>query len=150
MRRSLFAQLSWLLLITGCFMQVARSYPLPNVNRPRHVKKIYIEPTSNVEEEIKIDRYLKAELGRHGFIIVNDASEADAVLSLVAAQGEIVLHGDGDVPHKSIYLYQLTLPGKEAAWKAKIKFVSKPSYAEENMYVARKIAEKIAKKFGAK
>jgi len=130
-------------------MQVTYLYAQSNVKGLYRIKKIYIESYPNVKEEIKIDPFLKAELEKRGFEIVNDASTADAILS-GEVQAEIVLHGDGSIPDKSIYLYQLALPNKEIIWKSKIKFVSKPSIAENNKYAARKIAEKTAKKVGAK
>ena len=131
-------------------MQAANSYSQSNVNRPYQVKKIYIEAIAKVKEEQRIEPYLKSELEARGFEIVDGASKADAILSLVNAQGEIVLDSDENIPRKSIYQYQLALPDKKIIWKTKIKFVSKPTMAEENKYVARNLAEKIAKKYGAK
>ena len=145
---SLVRQVSRLLIVLCC-MQAMYSYAQSNVNGLYRVKKIYIESYPNVKEEMKIDPFLKAELESYGFEIVTDASKADAILS-GEIQAEVVLDGDGSIPNKSIYSYQLTLPNKEIVWKGKIKFVSKPSFTEDNKYAARKIAEKIAKKVGAK
>jgi hypothetical protein len=139
-----------LLLIIICFLQAANSHSQPGDDRSVQIKKIYIEAVANVKEEIRIDPYLKAELEKRGFQIVDDAAKADAILSLITAQGEIVLHSAENVPHKSIYQYQLALPDKKIIWKSKLKFISKPSFTEEQEYVAGKFAEKIAKKFGAK
>ena len=108
------------------------------------IKKIYIEAIPNVKEEKKIEPFLKTELESCGFEIVGAPSEADAVLS-GEIQAEIVLHGDGSVPNKSIYLYRLSIPDGGVVWEGKVKFVSKPSFAEDNEYAAKRIAEKLAK-----
>jgi hypothetical protein len=42
----------------------------------------------------------------------------------------------------------LALPNKTIIWKARIRLVSKPSDAEENEHVAKKLAGMISKKFG--
>jgi hypothetical protein len=130
-------------------MQASYSYAQSNANGLYRIKKIYIESYPNVKEETKFEPFFKAQLEKRGFKIVNDASEEDAILS-GDIQAEIVLHGDGSIPDKSIYRFQLTLPNKEVVWNGRIKFVSKSSIEEDHAYAARKIAEKIAKKVGAK
>jgi hypothetical protein len=60
-------------------------------------------------------------MGKRGFEIVNDVAKAAAILSLIVAQGEIVLHGDENIPRKSIYQYQPALPDKKIIWKSKIQ-----------------------------
>jgi hypothetical protein len=137
---NLLRQLSCLLIVLCC-MQEAYSYAQSNVSALYRVKKIYIQSYPNVKEGMKVESFLKAELEKRGFEIVNDASNADAILS-GEVQAEIVLDGDGNIPAKSIYLYQLTLPNREIVWKGKIKFVSKQTVAEDNEYAARKIAKK--------
>jgi hypothetical protein len=115
-----------------------------SVSNLHRIKKIYIEATPNVKEGKKIEPFLKAELERRGFEIVGTSSAADAILS-GEIQAEVVLDGDGSVPNKSIYLYQLSQPSGGVIWKGKVKFVSKPSFAEDNEYAAKRIAEKLAK-----
>ncbi len=142
MRDSLVGIILGSLLITMCGVQSA--FAQSNVNNLHRIKKIYIEAVPNVKEEKKIEPFLKIELESSGFEIVDAPSRADAILS-GEIQAEVVLDGDGSIPNKSIYLYQLYLPGKKVVWKGKVKFVNKPSLGEDNEYAAKKIAEKLAK-----
>lgn len=130
------------ILITLLGAQSASSQS--NVSNLHRVKKVYIEEVSNVKEEEKIEPLLEAELGSRGFEIVGAPSEADAILS-GEIRAEVVLHGDGSIPNKAIYLYQLSLPRGAVIWRGKVTFVSRPSFAEDNKYAAKKIAEKLAK-----
>ena len=132
------------MLITLGLVYAAYSDSQLNADSLHRVKRIYVEVIPNVKEEIKIEPFLKIELVRNGFEVVDDPSKADAILS-GEIKAEVVLDGDGSVPNKSIYLYQLTLPNKQIIWKGKVKFVSKPRFAEDNEYAAKKIAQKIAK-----
>jgi hypothetical protein len=143
------------IVVAFCCFQAAYPLSQSDVRDLHRVKKIYIQAVPNVKEEMKIEPFLKIELKKNGFEIVGDVSKGDATLS-GEIQAEIVLDGDGSVPNKSIYLYQLTLPTKIVIWKSKVKFSSKPSFAEDNEYAATKIAEKLvmdwqkaAKKAGA-
>jgi hypothetical protein len=127
-----------------------------NVSNLHRVRKIYIEAITNVANgEKKIEPLLKRELESRGFEIVGAHTEADAILA-GEIQAEVILDGDDSVPNKSIYMYQLTLLGGDVVWKGKVKFVRKPSFAEDNEYAAKRIAEKLtrdwqksAKKAGA-
>lgn len=142
--KNLFRIISGALLITLCLAQAVYSDPQLNVGALHRVKKIFIGVVYNINEEMRIEPFLKNELVKKGFEVVDDPSKADAVLS-GEIQAEIVLDGDGSVPNKIIYLYQLTLPNKEVVWKSKVKFVNKPTFAEDNEYAAKRISEKIAK-----
>jgi len=104
------------------------------------VKKVFVEsyPTSNRQTQIEP---IETELKRFGFEIVDDRSQANAVLSW-ESQAEIVLHGDGSVPDKSIFTWQLMLSEK-SIWKHTVKFVSKKTPAEDLAYGAHKLARKL-------
>lgn len=108
-----------------------------------HIKTIYIEPILNIAEQKSVVPFLKKELTNFGFAIVDQKSEADAIL-IVVVQDEVVLDGDGSIPDKSIYRVELALPTKGKVWDAKVKFTRQPIIVEENQHAARKIAEKLA------
>jgi hypothetical protein len=141
--KTMFSVILSSLIAVLCFTQPGYSSQ-SKVNNLYLVKKIFIETVANVKEENKTELFLKIELEKKGFKIVDDSSKADAILT-GQAQAEVILDGDGSVPNKSIYLYQLNLPSKEIIWKGKVKFISKRTLAEDNEYAAKKIAEKIAK-----
>src|SRR2546425_2407992 len=87
------------------------------------VKKIFVESFPSATRESQVASVTR-ELMRYGFDVVEDRSQADAILT-GEAQVEIVLHGDGTVPDKSIFTYRLSLPDKTLVWKHRVKFVSK-------------------------
>ena len=107
-----------------------------------HVNRIYIEsyPTSDRATQIEAER---AALIASGFEVVEERSQADAVLSC-EQQVEIVLHGDGSVPDKSIFGWQLLLADNKPIWKYRIKFVSKKSLNDDSAYAAQKLANKLS------
>jgi hypothetical protein len=98
---TLLIHLSRSLLVAFCSIQ-ANAYSQSKEKGPYQIKNIFIEPLPNLVEGRTLDRYMEAELERRGFGVVNEASKADAILSLVNSQGEIVLHSNEDIPHKSI------------------------------------------------
>jgi hypothetical protein len=81
-------------------------------------------------------------LQQNGFEVVTTASQADAVLSW-ESQVEVVLHGDGSDPDKSIFNYQLMLADKRVIWKHSVKFVSKKSPLDDLGYAAKKMAKRL-------
>src|SRR5437879_10326526 len=83
------------------------------------VKKIYIESVAGQPSPLR--ESLVRELTKVGFDIVTDRSQADAALT-VFPQAEIVVDGDGSIPDKSIYTYELALPNKTVVWKHRLKF----------------------------
>ena len=107
------------------------------------VKKIFVEsyPTSPSPREDQIGSP-EAALRQNGFEVVNTASQADAVLAW-QPQVEIVLHGDGSDPDKSIFNYQLMLADKRVIWKHSVKFVSKKSSQDDLVYAAKKMAKRL-------
>ena len=106
------------------------------------VNRIYIEsyPTSDRDTQIEAER---AALIANGFEVVEERSQADAVLSC-EQQTEIVLHGDGSIPDKSIFTWQLLLAENKPVWKYRIKFVSKKSLNDDLAYAAQKFAKKLS------
>ena len=108
------------------------------------VRRIFIEEISNIKAVSKVEPFLKRELQRSGFIIVEDRREADAILT-GQIKVELVLHGDGSVPEKAIYEYELRLTNDVMVWKGEVKFPARRNLAEENEYAAQKIAEKISR-----
>ena len=97
MRDSLVGIILGSLLVTMCGVQSA--FAQSKVSDLYRIKKIYIEAVPNVKEEKKIEPFLKVELERHGFEIVDAPSRADAILSR-EIQAEVVLDGDGSTPNK--------------------------------------------------
>ncbi len=106
------------------------------------VKKIFLEEVQGWEKVEKIEPFLEKEFAHAGFILVHEAANADAILR-GEINAEVILDGDGSVPNKSVYKYQLVLRNKEVVWKSTIKFVSKPTFKEDNEFAAKKIVEKL-------
>src|SRR6185369_11324749 len=71
------------------------------------VKNIHIESVPGQPDPLR--ESLTRELTKVGFNIVTDRSQADASLSILP-QAEIVVDGDGSIPYKSIFTYELALP----------------------------------------
>ena len=106
------------------------------------VKKIYIESVEGQPSPLR--ESLVRELTKVGFDIVTDRSQADAALT-VLPQAEIVVDGDGSIPDKSIYTYELALPNKTVVWKHRLKFVSRRNLTEDCDYAAVRMAAKLLK-----
>ena len=85
----------------------------------------------------------RENLPRRALEIVGTPSAADAALT-VFAQAEIVVDGDGSVPNKSIFTYELALPNKTVVWKYRSKFVSRTPSKDDD-YAAQKMAAKLLK-----
>jgi len=107
------------------------------------IKKIYIESVANGQRDQQKES-LARELTKAGFEIVDVRSQADATLTTLP-QMEIVVDGDGSVPDKAIFTYELALPNSTIVWKHRIKFVSRRTLAEDCDYAATKMAAKILK-----
>jgi len=112
-------------------------------NSLANVKKVFVESFPSRSRESQVASVTR-ELEKTGFGVVEDPSQADAILT-GEAQAEIVLHGDGSVPDKSIFTYRLSLPNKTVIWKHRVKFVSKSNLVDDYDYAARKIAERLNK-----
>ena len=113
----------------------------PKPERLYLVRTIFIEPTNGIEKVRTIEVCLRKELESKGFRVVDDRTAADGILRGIV-EAEIVLDGGpGDVP-KAIYEFQLVV-SEESIWKARVKFRSKPTFAEDNEFAARKLAERL-------
>jgi hypothetical protein len=146
MKHTVITSLNVLVVLSLACTEVSyciTSLPNDKSNKLYLVRKIFIEEIPNIQEASKVELFLKRELQRWGFIIIEDRAGADAILT-VEIQAEVILDGDGSVPNKAIYKYELRLTDNELVWKGKIKFPARQSFAEENEYAAQKIAEKIA------
>ncbi len=133
-----------LLLVAGS-LQAGYSFcaaQTVDIALPR-VKKIFVESFPSATRESQVASVTR-ELAKYGFDVVEDRSQADAILT-GEAQVEIVLHGDGSVPDKAIFTYRLSLPDKTVIWKHRVKFVSKSNLSDDYEYAARKIAEQLYK-----
>jgi len=106
------------------------------------VKNIYIESVPG--QPVPWRESLTRELTKVGFNIVTDRSQADASLSILP-QAEIVVDGDGSIPNKSIFTYDLALPNNSVVWKHRLKFVSRRNPADDFDYAAGKMAAKLLK-----
>jgi hypothetical protein len=102
------------------------------------VKRIFIESYPTLDRNTQIEA-IRTELVANGFEVVEERSQADAALSW-ESQVEIVLHGDGSIPDKSIFTWQLLVADKPI-WKHRIKFVSKKTPADDLAYAAHKLAK---------
>jgi hypothetical protein len=106
------------------------------------VKKIYIESVAGQPSPLR--ESLVRELTKVRFDIVTDRSQADATLTLLP-QAEIVVDGDGSIPDKSIYAYELALPNNKVVWKHRLKFVSRRNLTDDCDYAAVRMAAKLLK-----
>jgi hypothetical protein len=107
------------------------------------VKTIYIEWTPTTDRDATKES-LTRELTKVGFEIVDNRLRADATLT-ISPQVEVVVDGDGSIPQKSIFTYELVLPNTTVAWKHRVKFVSRRVPAEDFDYAAAKMAAKLVK-----
>ena len=107
------------------------------------VNKIFVHswPTSPRESQVAS---VTRELKKFGFTVVDDSSQADAILTC-EEQRQIVLDGDGSEPDKAIFNYSLSLPNGKRVWKHTVKVVSRRSPANDTDYAAAKIAERLFK-----
>jgi hypothetical protein len=133
-------------------MQASVSYAQSKATRPQHVNKIFIATVPNIKE-LGIGPFLEAELESYGFEVVSRVSDAEAVLSLVSAKEVATTEYDmANIPNTtsdSFYRFEITSPNKGVIWKIRLKFGTMGPTAE-NKYVARRVAEKMAKKFKKK
>jgi len=106
------------------------------------VTKIYIEPVQGQPDPLR--ESLTRELTMAGFNIVTDRSQADAALT-VLPQVEIVVDGDGSIPDKSIFTFELALPNSTVVWKHRVKFVTRRAPAEEFDYAVVRMVTKLLK-----
>jgi len=107
------------------------------------MKAIYIEWTPPTGRDSTRES-LTRELTKVGFEIVDNRLRADAMLT-ISPQLEVVLDGDGSIPQKSIFTYELSLPNSTVVWKHRVKFVSRRSLAEDCDYAAAKMAARLVK-----
>lgn len=129
----------WLLAILLCGLTFAAQR---DAGKLAAITKIYI--TSVPGQPLPWQESLTRELTKAGFEIVADLSQADAALT-VLPQAEIVVDGDGSIPNKSIFTYELALPNNMIVWKQTVKFVSRRSVADDCDYAAVKMAAKLLK-----
>ncbi|HKR58802.1 MAG TPA: hypothetical protein VJS64_03640 [Pyrinomonadaceae bacterium] len=133
------------LLIVAGSLQAGHSICLAqrSDNALARIKKIFVESFPSATRESQVTSVTR-KLTKRGFDVVEDRAQADAILT-GEAQAEIVLHGDGSVPDKSIFTYRLTLPNTTVVWKHRVRFVSKSTLADDYDFAARKIAEQLSK-----
>ena len=93
------------------------------------IKTIYIEWTPTTDRD-RTRESLTRELTKVGFEIVADRLHADVILT-IRPQVEVVVDGDGRIPQKSIFTYELAPPNGIIVWKHRVKFVSRRTLAEE-------------------
>src|SRR5262245_46645913 len=109
------------------------------------VKTIHVEsfPASSNRENIDFVRdAIGRELIANGFEVLEERSQADAVLTW-ESQVEIVLHGDGSIPNKSIFTLLLHTNNKQI-WRHSIKFVSKKTPDDDLAYAVQKLVKKLS------
>jgi len=140
----------FLFRIAGLLCSLLVCLPAPNSafaeERPNTlhlIHRVFIEPVSDLEKVRTIEKCLEEELEKRGFQVVDDKSAAQGILSGIL-EAEITLDGDENDTEKAIYLFELKGMGGGSVWKARVKFTSKGSFAENNEYAARKLAEKLS------
>jgi hypothetical protein len=138
MRRITLSALLLATLLFALTSAVAQRDAVPRAT----VKKIYIESVAGQPNPLR--ESLVRELTKVGFDIVTDRSQADAALT-VFPQAEIVVDGDGSIPNKSIYTYELALPNNTVVWKHRLKFVSRRILTDDCDYAAVRMAAKLLK-----
>jgi len=133
----------WLLCtVAACIVLIpGTSAKDPKPERLYRVKTIWIEPVNGREKLKTIEICLQKELESRGFQIVDDRATADAILK-GTVEAEVVLDGGPEDAPKAIYEFQLMVSG-EPIWGARVKFRSKPTFAEDNEYAALKLAQKL-------
>jgi hypothetical protein len=150
MQRAKFKTMAFVLIAWSFIIQLQQlSYSFTttqneNSNKLHLVRTIFIECVPDIKKRKTLEPYLQVELQRQGFKVAEDRASADAILSGII-QAEITVDGDGSDPDKSIYTFELTLLTNKRVWRGKVKFTSKSTFAEDNEYAARKIAERIAR-----
>ena len=77
-------------------------YSQLDVTSLRGVRRIYLQAVTNVQEG-RIEQFLKAELEKQGFEIVDEASKANAILS-GEIKAEVTLDGDKNTP-VNLFIY---------------------------------------------
>jgi len=132
-----------LVLLAGCFLFGSAAGVAQRKDTLGRINKIFVESFPSLTRESQVSSITR-ELTKRGFTVVDDRSQADAIL-VGEGQGEFVLHGDGSVPNKTIFTYSLSLPNHTVIWKHRVKFVSKPNLADDLDFAAVKIAERLYK-----
>ncbi len=107
------------------------------------VKTIFIEPIGSWDKVNTIESRLQKALESEGFRIVSERATADAIMKGVVG-AEVVLDGGPGDTSKAVYEFELLMSG-EPIWKARVKFRSKPTFAEDDDYAARQVAERLAR-----
>ena len=132
------------LFLVAIYLVVAASVGAaqPDLTLAR-VNKIFVHSWPSSPRESQVASVTR-ELKRVGFTIVDDSSQADAILTC-EEQRQIVLDGDGSEPDKAIFNYSLSLPDGRPVWKHTVKFVSKSSPTDDTDYAATKVAERLNK-----
>ena len=120
-----------------------------SVNESNPVRKIYIakaEPFENREPFIsrwkRFNSYLKQELTRFGFIVVDEKANADAILSGNFGE-EVMVDGPQANPPKLYYDFELILPTNEKVWRIEFDVRSRSGVLADEK-AARKIAEEMS------
>jgi hypothetical protein len=119
------------------------SLPNDKIGKLYLVRRIFIAEIPGLNETRKVEIFLKTELLKWGFLIAEDRVGADAILTGVI-EAEVILDGDGSIPNKAVYKYELRLTNNELVWKGKVKFPTRRTVVEANQYAAQQLAEKIA------
>jgi hypothetical protein len=107
------------------------------------VKTIFVEPIGSWDKVTTIESRLQKAMESKGFRIVNERATADAIMKGVVG-AEVVLDGGSEDTSKAVYEFQLLMSG-EPIWKARVKFRSKPTFAEDDDHAALQLAEKLVR-----
>jgi hypothetical protein len=107
------------------------------------IKTIYIGGiVDDHNEQLPIKPLLKRELEKNGFIIVDAASEADAILT-GSILSELPLDGDGTARPRFFPDFKLTAPTGEVLWAGATKFYAAWDNPDRLQIAASKIAKKL-------
>jgi hypothetical protein len=102
------------------------------------VKKIYIEMTQT-QPRLSWISVMRTELTKVGFVVVDNAHDADAILD-DEVQGVVILDGPQPDPPEHVYEFRLTLPNNVTVWRTEFKIRSRLEVDDVNKQAAKRLA----------
>ena len=113
----------------------------PPRNELYRVKRIYIE-TTQTQPRLAWISEMRMELTKVGFVVVDNAQDADAILG-DQVQGVVVLDGPQPDPPEHVYGFRLTLPNNVTVWRTEFKIRSRLEADDVNKQAAKRFAGRL-------
>lgn len=112
----------------------------PNLHK---VKKIFIAKQENVPQDVdsgvRLDRVMRAELVKKGFVVVDDRGKADAIL--FGLVGEFLpIDGPAPSPPKYEYEYRLETATHAVLWSTKLSVSNRSKAVADQRGLERIVA----------